>query len=257
MDDLTSATVQAALYVAPGVLDDVAGTISAHDRPGFAVRSHLADELPPAAADALKPLLDAWASAGVHGAVVAASLQAAAGTAEAMRNEQQVEIVWTGPKTTAVNARTTREALLEVINAADHRLTLFSYAGHHVPDVVAAVLACVDREVQVRMVLETTKDSQGGLSHDAADAFGNLAGKCTFYAWPLDRRHVTGTQGASMHVKAALADDHTALITSANLTGAALLRNMELGLLVKRGPLPVALAAHVDALIDREDLQRA
>ncbi|MDP8969755.1 MAG: phospholipase D-like domain-containing protein [Actinomycetota bacterium] len=59
-----------------------------------------------------------------------------------------------------------------------------------------------------------------------------------------------------MHVKAELADDHTALVTSANLTGAALLRNMELGLLVKRGPLPVALAAHVDALIDKGELQR-
>ncbi|MGH3664490.1 MAG: phospholipase D-like domain-containing protein [Egibacteraceae bacterium] len=119
----------------------------------------------------------------------------------------------------------------------DHRLTLFTYAGHHVPDVVASVLACVERHVDVRMVLETTKDSQGGLSLDAAAAFGDLAGKCTFYVWPLRRRQQHSDKAASMHVKAALADDHTALVTNANLTGAAL-RNMELGLLVKRGPVP-------------------
>jgi phosphatidylserine/phosphatidylglycerophosphate/cardiolipin synthase-like enzyme len=174
-----------------------------------------------------------------------------------MRTEQQVEIVWTGPKTDAVHARTTREALLEVVAAADHQLTLFSYAGHHVPDVVAAVLTRVDRGVKVRMVLETAKDSQGGLSVDAAAAFGDLAGKCAFYVWPLERRQLHSDKSASMHVKAALADDHTVLVTSANLTGAALLRNMELGLLVKSGPVPAVLAAHIEALINQEELRRA
>ncbi|MDP8969756.1 MAG: hypothetical protein M3N52_04540 [Actinomycetota bacterium] len=67
MDDLIAATVHAAVTVAPGVLDDVASTISAHGRPGFALRSHLAADLPRAASDALGPLLDAWASPEVHG----------------------------------------------------------------------------------------------------------------------------------------------------------------------------------------------
>lgn len=257
MDGVIDAVIQAALAVAPGVLDDVAAAISGHDRPGFAVRSRLAADLPPRAGEAIGPLLDAWATEGTHGAVVAASLRAAAGTAARMRNEQQVELVWTGPKTTAVNARTTREALLEVINAADRRLTLFSYAGHHVPDVVTAVLACVDRDVDVRMVLETKRDSQGGLTQDAAAAFGDVAGKCTFYVWPLERREHHTDNAASMHVKAALADEHTVLITSANLTGAALLRNMELGLLIRRGPVPAAFDAHIGALIDNQELRRA
>lgn len=257
MDALTEAAVHAAGVVAPGVLDGAASTIAAHEGPGFALRRRLGDDLPATALEALQPLLDAWSAAGAGGPVVAAVLRAAAATAEQMRTEQQVEVVWTGPKTDAVHARTTREALLEVIQAADHQLTLFSYAGHHVPDVVAAVLACVDRGVHVRMVLETAKDSQGGLSVDAASAFGHLAGKCTFYVWPLDRRQVHSDKSASMHVKAALADDHTVLVTSANLTGAALLRNMELGLLVKRGPVPVTFASHVDALIDQGELRRA
>lgn len=257
MDGLIAAAVHAAGAVAPAALDDAAATIAEHGRPGFGLRRQLGDELPASAVEALQPLLEAWAADGVGGGVVASALRAAAATADRMRTEQQVEIVWTGPKTDAVHARTTREALLEVINAADHQLTLFSYAGHHVPDVVTAVLARVDRDVRVRMVLETAKDSQGSLTIDAAAAFGDLAGKCTFYIWPLERRQLHSDKSASMHVKAALADDHTVLVTSANLTGAGLLRNMELGLLVKRGPVPGALAAHVDALIDQEVLRRA
>lgn len=253
MDRLIGAIVHAAGTLAPGVLDDAAATIADYEQPEFGLRRRLGDELPVTAVEALQPLLDAWSADGV----VAASLRAAAATADRMRTEQQVEIVWTGPKTDAVHARTTREALLEVINAANHQLTLFSYAGHHVPDVVTAVLARVDRDVEVRMVLETSKDSQGGLTVDAAAAFGDLAGKCKFFIWPLERRQVHSDKSASMHVKAALADDHTVLVTSANLTGAALLRNMELGLLVKRGPVPAALAAHVDALIDQEELRHA
>lgn len=256
MDNLIAAAVQAAVSLAPRVLEDTAANIRHYTQPEFGVRSNLAANTPPAAIEILKPLLDAWADTGVHGEVVAETLRAAAATADQMRTEQHVDLVWTGPKTTAVNARTTREALLEVINAADHQLTLFSYAGRQVPDVVAAILTDVERHVDVRMVLETSKDSQGSLTHDAAEAFTDLAGKCAFYIWPLEQRQEHSDKSASMHVKAALADDHTALITSANLTGAALLRNMELGLLVKRGPVPAALAAHVDALIDRDELQR-
>ena len=256
MDALIGAAVHAAGAVAPGVLEDAAAMIVAYEQPGFALRRRLADDLPTTAMEALQPLLDAWSEVEVSGGVVASALRAAAATADQMRTEQQVEIVWTGPKTDAVHARTTREALLEVINAADRQLTLFSYAGHHVPDVVTAVLARADRGVRVRMVLETAKDSQGGLTVDAATAFGDLANKCAFYIWPLERRQLHSDKSASMHLKAALADNHTALVTSANLTGAALLRNMELGLLVKRGPTPAALAAHVEALIDQGELRR-
>ncbi|MFN8105307.1 MAG: phospholipase D-like domain-containing protein [Acidimicrobiia bacterium] len=42
----------------------------------------------------------------------------------------------------------------------------------------------------------------------------------------------------SLHAKCAVADDHTALVTSANLTGAGLEHNMELGLLVRGGGVP-------------------
>ena len=57
-----------------------------------------------------------------------------------------------------------------------------------------------------------------------------------------------------MHVKAAVADDHTALVGSANLTGQALNENMELGLLVEGGEIPRRLDAHFRSLIASEIL---
>ena len=44
-----------------------------------------------------------------------------------------------------------------------------------------------------------------------------------------------------MHVKAAVADSRIAFLSSANLTEAALERNMELGVLIRGGHLPAAI----------------
>jgi len=50
--------------------------------------------------------------------------------------------------------------------------------------------------------------------------------------------------------------DHTALVTSANLTGHGIDANMELGLLVRGGPVPSRLAAHLSELMASGTLVR-
>jgi len=52
-----------------------------------------------------------------------------------------------------------------------------------------------------------------------------------------------------MHAKCAVADRRTELVTSANLTGAAMTDNMELGLVVRGGDVPKRIANHFDALV--------
>jgi phosphatidylserine/phosphatidylglycerophosphate/cardiolipin synthase-like enzyme len=61
---------------------------------------------------------------------------------------------------------------------------------------------------------------------------------------------------AALHAKAAIADDHTALVTSANLTGHGMNENMELGLLVRGGPVPRRLAAHFAQLMTDQVLEQ-
>jgi phosphatidylserine/phosphatidylglycerophosphate/cardiolipin synthase-like enzyme len=58
-----------------------------------------------------------------------------------------------------------------------------------------------------------------------------------------------------MHVKAAVADSRVAFLTSANLTEAALERNMELGVFIRVGNLPASIDRLVDALIESGELQ--
>jgi phosphatidylserine/phosphatidylglycerophosphate/cardiolipin synthase-like enzyme len=163
-----------------------------------------------------------------------------------------LEPVWTGPATAEMAVRLSRAALLEVIALASQRLILVSYAAYKVGDLVEALVAACGRGVDLRFVLETAEASGGALSFDASAAFTSLVGQARFYVWPADQR----PPGGKLHVKAAIADEYSALVTSANLTGAALDENMELGLLVKGGAVPRRLSRHFMSLIDEGVLAR-
>jgi phosphatidylserine/phosphatidylglycerophosphate/cardiolipin synthase-like enzyme len=69
------------------------------------------------------------------------------------------------------------------------------------------------------------------------------------YEWTSDKKSLPGQLPGSVHAKCAVADGELAFITSANLTSAAMERNMELGVLVKGGELPSELHRHLEALI--------
>ncbi len=61
--------------------------------------------------------------------------------------------------------------------------------------------------------------------------------------------------GGVLHAKAVVADDEAVFVTSANLTEAALDRNIELGLLVRDRALAATVSAHFRGLVDRELLR--
>ena len=217
--------------------------------PDAAAASGLITALPlPLLRKQASDLAAAWGAAGasVGGTGIALALRAAGATARAIRGEMTVEPVWTGPATAEMTVRLTKAALLEVIGLAQHRLILVSYAAYKVADLVEALIAAKGRGVDIRFVLETAEDSGGALSFDASGAFTALAGQARFYVWPASKR----PPGGKLHVKAAIADERAALVTSANLTGAALAENMELGLLVRGGSVPRRLSRHFMSLID-------
>lgn len=237
----------AAEHYPAGQIEALASAFAAAQSPAEA--SGLAAAFPTAllrqqAADLVK----AWKATapGVTGDAIAMALRASGATADAIRGEMTVEPVWTGPATPEIAVRLTRAALLEVIGVARHRLVLVSYAAYKVPDLVDALQGACNRGVDVRFVLETSEASKGALSFDASAAFEALVGQARFYVWPADQR----PPGGKLHVKAAIADEHAALVTSANLTGAALDENMELGLLVRGGGVPRRLAQHFMELMD-------
>lgn len=129
---------------------------------------------------------------------------------------------------------------------------MVSFAAYKVPDLVQAIGAAVARGATVRLVLEAAEESSG--AHDAAKAFSGLGGGVEFYVWPLERR--PAGVSATLHAKAVVADESAAFISSANLTGSALDHNIELGILVRGGPVPRRLADHFSSLIAAGVLRR-
>jgi cardiolipin synthase len=61
--------------------------------------------------------------------------------------------------------------------------------------------------------------------------------------------------GGVLHAKAVVADDEAVFITSANLTEAALDRNVELGVLIRDRAFALAIGGYFRSLIERDLLK--
>jgi phosphatidylserine/phosphatidylglycerophosphate/cardiolipin synthase-like enzyme len=239
---------------------DIAAMAAAFDRHWRPTKGGRHDVLGVVATDRYRQhaytVFDAWVD-DLPGLAVGLALRAASDAVATARGEEDVEIVWTGPQTVEVALRATKPVLLEVIATARHRVVLVSFAAYKVTDIVNALSAARERGVDVRLVLETAEDSGGKLSKDGAMAFEALGESVSLWTWPRDLRPKSAYgDPAAQHVKAAVADDTAAFVTSANLTDWGLTENMELGLLVRGGAVPHRLAAHFRQLMDDGILRR-
>jgi phosphatidylserine/phosphatidylglycerophosphate/cardiolipin synthase-like enzyme len=204
----------------------------------------------------IQGVIQAWsASPDTSSEALALALKA---SASAIRRGEvgTVSVVWSGPPTHTVPVRRTDQALLELIRGARARLVVVSFAVYRVETVASALVAAAERGVDVAVVLESAIESGGSVRYEMAAALGNEVAECAkLYSWPASRRprNKAGSL-ASLHAKCAVADDATLLISSANLTESALQRNMELGLLVRGGPIPARVHRHFETLIATGDL---
>jgi phosphatidylserine/phosphatidylglycerophosphate/cardiolipin synthase-like enzyme len=210
------------------------------------------------ARDALAGLLASWKRhhATESFAPLAWALRGAGSTAQWWREHQGLAVVWTGPAAAGGSFRRTDQALLQLIEVARNELWLVSFAGYKLPAVRNALIAAAERDVAVRMIIESPEASQGKVTFSALEGLGKrLADVATVYLWPLDKREKNdkGHHG-SLHVKCALADDAHLLVSSANLTDFAMSLNMELGLLVRGGDLPSQIGRHFRWLIEQGHL---
>ncbi len=191
-------------------------------------------------------LLDAWSqSLEFTGPALAIALETSLAVVEHERGGEQVDLVATGPSSPHVSIRHTKAVLLELIDRARHELIVVSYAAYKVPALVSGLQSARQRSVLVRLILESTADSAGALTHDGAAAFESLRDIIELYVWPIEKRPV----GSRLHAKVAVADGEIAFVTSANLTGHALDQNLEIGVLISGGQTPRRLMDHFHALI--------
>lgn len=201
----------------------------------------------PAARTALDRLHASWEQTAISGDVLAGILVGAAHARQQTQRESSVELVWTGPTTPFVATRRTEQVLLDLIHHAQSDLFLVSFVAYDVSSVVNALNAAAARGIEIRILLETSTSHGGSLSVDPIATMRSCVPSAALYVWT--DRPAPFTEGR-VHAKVAVADGNTAFLTSANLTGHALEKNMEAGVVISGGYIPTGLRSHLHALIE-------
>jgi cardiolipin synthase A/B len=250
-DELMTAIGEIARRVPPGQVASLVDGLRDCKSPAAETRSRAVGAVVGRAyADMAARLVNAWEREDtLDGSALAVALQAASRAVDEERRQQSIQVVWTGPRTTAVPVRLTREVLIDVIRASRESLFVVSFAAYKVDVVLTELAAAAERGVVIRLILESGEAGGGTLMFDAAKAFDALGNRATLYVWPTEKRPVLERGRASLHAKAAIGDDDAAFVTSANLTGHGITENMELGLVVRGGAIPRRLSEHFRELI--------
>ena len=97
------------------------------------------------------------------------------------------------------------------------------------------------------MLLELSQGHGGSISFDVIGKMKGMVPSSKVYAW-MEKTELFS--GGRVHAKVAVADAGMCFITSANLTGFAMEKNMEAGVLITGGSIPLLLDEHLRSLID-------
>ena len=245
MDELLSAIAALVSLVSPEKVQAIAASVRRTDV--SMTQGRLADVVStPLASAAVQQVVEEWQNAGVGSDELASMLLAACYVYTKATKEQSTELVWTGPTTPFVSARRTEQVMLQVINSAERSLFITSFVAYDVSTIVKALNAANDRGVVISMILELSQDHGGRISFDAIGKMKTLVPEAKLFAW---RDKTEAFAGGRVHAKVVVADGKTCFITSANLTGHAMEKNMEAGLLIEGGAVPNVLGEHIRSLI--------
>jgi cardiolipin synthase A/B len=199
----------------------------------------------PRAKDRLAKLLAAWQS-NIPAIELAGMLAGANAAYHRAKGEQEIELVWTGPSSKLIATRKTEQALLQVIDAAQSRLFITSFVAYDVASIMTALRRAIDRRVDVSMLLESSDKHGGGVYMDAIGQMRTALPAAHIYFWGDKGDSFTG---GKVHAKVAVCDEAICFISSANLTGHAMEKNMEAGVLIRGGSVPMKLQKHLEALV--------
>jgi phosphatidylserine/phosphatidylglycerophosphate/cardiolipin synthase-like enzyme len=188
---------------------------------------------------------------------VAVAIQTAALSEQVHRDSQSVELAWTGPNSEHATFRRTEQAVLQLLDAAKHRITLVSFAVYRITNIANALMNAANRGVQISVILETPDRIEGEGEYNTIHALGEqVAQHSTVYYWPRENRPLgENNKVGILHVKCAVADGQWLFLSSANLTQQAFTINMELGMLVRGGTMPGRVEQLFDRLIQTGQLR--
>ena len=174
------------------------------------------------------------------------------------------DLVWSGPEVPGLHARDTRRVYEELLASAERSVWASTYAFFDGPKAFEVLAQRMDAWPALTVTLLLNIQRRWGDTTTADGLVRKFADRFWGSDWPGSRRpavffdpralEMDGPTGV-LHAKAVVADGEVVFITSANLTEAALDRNIEIGLLVRDPPLALSVVSHFRGLIDRELLR--
>ena len=174
------------------------------------------------------------------------------------------DLVWSGPDVPGVHARDTRQVYEELLGSAEQSVWVSSFAFFDGPKAFDVLSRRMDSVPGLQATLFLNIQRRRGDATSAHDLVRRFTDRFWGSDWPGTSRpavyydprslELDGPAGV-LHAKAVVTDEESVYITSANLTEAALDRNIELGLIVRDRALALSVTGHFRALIDHELLK--
>jgi len=195
--------------------------------------------------------------AGVVGGGVATLLEA---FDEAESRYPRPDLVWSGPEVPGLFARDTRRVYEDLLGSAQRSVWASTYAFFDGPKAFEVLSQGMDGVEELEVTLLLNIERKWGNTSTRDELVRRFADRFWGTDWPGERRPSVfydprslepGRPAGVLHAKAVVKDDDTVFITSANLTEAALDRNIELGLVVRDPALALTVVTHFRGLVER------
>lgn len=173
------------------------------------------------------------------------------------------DLVWSGPEVPGLHARETRRVYEELLGTAERHLWVSTYAFFDGPKAFDVLAKRMEAKPMLQVTLFLNIQRKWGDTTHTEQLIRKFADHFWKTDWPgktrpkvyFDPRALElGGPGSVLHAKAVVADGEVSFVTSANMTEAALDRNIELGLLVRDRALALSMVTHFQGLIDRKIL---
>jgi phosphatidylserine/phosphatidylglycerophosphate/cardiolipin synthase-like enzyme len=212
---------------------------------------------PNAGKELFRKLREAWEQSGsISPAEIAAGLKCASAAAAIHGAKGSVELVWSGPETQEFPVRQTEEVICQVVESSRTKLLVISFAVYRIERILKCLEAARARGVALDVLVEASEAQGGNVSTDGFALFRKRLPTARLWIW--DKSGSEGYGGAgSVHGKCIVGDEDQAFISSANLTSAAMHKNIEIGILVKGGNIPLGIRHAFHDLTQRSILAPA
>lgn len=187
----------------------------------------------------------------------------------AQEQQDQIDLVWTGPKVPGTESRDTRIVVCELFNSAQFNVLISSFAVDQGTKGYELFRPLADRmdtnpELSVRMFLNVKRKYND--KTPTSTLLRQFSEHFRHHIWPGRRLpevfhdpralELTFNANACLHAKCVVVDEERVFITSANFTEAAHERNIEAGVLISNQVTARAIRSQFEMLTTQKILQK-